>query len=127
MNNRERMRATNAYATKWLLRSGYDEVWLKPHYKFNNKVYCQKTSYDAQDIFNLHDGICKGDGEYIYLQISTDKLHSKKEYIEESKKYCITVMLLAPVKKDKESKQYLGIKIVFIRNGKIIDDDYYED
>lgn len=120
------MRLSNAYATKWLLSQGYNDVWLKPHYKFNNKVYTDVGHYDAQDIFNLHDGICKGDREYIFLQISTNTLHARKEYIEESKKFQITIMLLAPVTVDKESRQYKGIKVVFIRNGQIIDDDYYE-
>ena len=120
------MRLTNLNARDWLLKNGYNDVWLKPHYKFNNIVYTNNGTYEAQDIFNLHDGICKGDNEYIYLQVSTDKLHGKTEYVEESKKFNITVMLLAPKKKDKESKDYVGISIVLIRNGEIIDEGFYE-
>ncbi len=127
MNTRQRMRLSNAYSTKWLLLQGYDEIWLKPHGRFNDRVYTKKGYYDAKDIFNLHDGICKDEQGYIFLQISTNKLHARDEYIEESKRYDISIMLLAPVTVDKESRQYKGIKVLLIRNGKITEDKYYAE
>ena len=121
------MRLTNLDATKWLLSAGYDHVWIKPHYKFNSYCYTKDgEKYATQDIYNLHDGICKGDREYIYLQLSTNRLHEIEPYLEESKKYEISIMLLAPTTKDKESRVYTGIHVVFIRNGEIIDRSYYE-
>ena len=58
MNTRQRMRFSNRKAVLWLLESGYDEIWLKPHIRRSDLVYTVGEWYRALDLWNLFDGIC---------------------------------------------------------------------
>ena len=73
MNPRERMRASNRKAVMWLLKEGYDDIWLKPHGRRQDLVYTRGEWYRALDLWNLFDGICFDEGGNIVLiQIKTN-------------------------------------------------------
>ena len=73
MDNRARMRASNRKAVLWLLKNGYDEIWLKPHNRRADLVYTIGEWYRALDLWNLFDGICfDSKGRTIYIQIKTN-------------------------------------------------------
>ena len=57
----------------WLLKEGYDDIWLKPHGRRQDLVYTRGEWYRALDLWNLFDGICFDDGGNIVLiQIKTN-------------------------------------------------------
>ena len=73
MNPRERMRASNRKAVMWLLKEGYDDIWLKPHTRRHDLIYTRGEWYRALDLWNLFDGICFDEGGNIVLiQIKTN-------------------------------------------------------
>ena len=53
MHNRQRMRFSNRKAVLWLLKNGYDDVWLKPHTKRTDLTYTQGEWYRVIDLWNL--------------------------------------------------------------------------
>ena len=57
MNPRQRMRASNRKSVMWLLKNGYDEIWLKSHTRRTDLVYTVGEWYRALDLWNLFDGI----------------------------------------------------------------------
>jgi hypothetical protein len=73
MNNRQRMRFSNRKVVLWLLKNGYDQVWLKAHTKRHDLIYAFTGWYRAIDLWNLFDGICfDGNGNICLLQIKTN-------------------------------------------------------
>ena len=73
MHNRQRMRFSNRKAVLWLLKNGYDDVWLKPHTKRTDLTYTQGEWYRVIDLWNLFDGVCfNEEGEAIFFQIKTN-------------------------------------------------------
>jgi len=73
MNPRERMRSSNRKAVMWLLKNGYDDIWLKPHGRRHDLVYTRGEWYRALDLWNLFDGICFDDeGTVVFIQIKTN-------------------------------------------------------
>ena len=67
------MRFSNRKAVLWLLKNGYDEIWLKPHIRRTDLVYTAGEWYRALDLWNLFDGICFNDGgDLILIQIKTN-------------------------------------------------------
>jgi len=73
MNPRERMRASNRKAVMWLLKEGYDDIWLKAHTRRHDLIYTRGEWYRALDLWNLFDGICFDEGGNIVLiQIKTN-------------------------------------------------------
>ena len=67
------MRASNRRAVMWLLKEGYDDIWLKPHGRRQDLVYTRGEWYRALDLWNLFDGICFDEGGNIVLiQIKTN-------------------------------------------------------
>ena len=73
MHNRQRMRFSNRKAVLWLLKNGYDDVWLKAHTKRTDLTYTQGEWYRVIDLRNLFDGICfDEDGNIILIQIKTN-------------------------------------------------------
>jgi hypothetical protein len=52
------MRASNRKSVMWLLKNGYDEIWLKSHTRRSDLVYTVGEWYRALDLWNLFDGIC---------------------------------------------------------------------
>ena len=67
------MRASNRKAVMWLLKEGYDDIWLKPHGRRQDLVYTRGEWYRALDLWNLFDGICFDEGGNIVLiQIKTN-------------------------------------------------------
>jgi len=101
-------------------------VWLKLHYKQHTYVYTNEGKYATQDIFNLFDGICKFEDNYVWLQLSTNRLHQSKEYINESAFFNLNVLLLAPTTLNRDSIKYTGMHVQLICNGDITQ-DYYEE
>ena len=83
MHNRQRMRFSNRKAVLWLLKNGYDDVWLKPHTKRTDLTYTQGEWYRVIDLWNLFDGICfdKG-GNLILIQVKTNAWASKQPIID---------------------------------------------
>ena len=79
MNPRERMRASNQRAIKWLLDNGYDEIWLKQHGQRQDKVYRSNgVHYFALDLWNQYDGACWKEGELYFLAIKTNAWQSER-------------------------------------------------
>ena len=73
MNPRERMRASNRKAVLWLLKNGYDDIWLKAHGRRHDLVYTTGEWYRALDLWNLFDGICIDEGgNVVFIQIKTN-------------------------------------------------------
>ena len=58
LHTRQRMRSSNRKAVLWLLKNGYDDIWLKPHGRRHDLVYNTGEWYRALDLWNLFDGIC---------------------------------------------------------------------
>ena len=74
------MRFSNRKAVLWLLKNGYDEIWLKAHTKRTDLVYAIGEWYRIIDLWNLFDGICfDGDGNIILLQIKTNSWANEKD------------------------------------------------
>lgn len=94
MNNRERMRTSDGYAVKWLLQNGYDEIWLKPHTRWNDTVYCQHWNYKAKDVWNLFDGACYKNGVLYFIQVQTNSWKCDKEIQEFIKTHKIKALLI---------------------------------
>jgi hypothetical protein len=73
------MRFSNRKAVLWLLKNGYDEIWLKPHIRRTDLVYTAGEWYRALDLWNLFDGICFNDeGDLILIQIKTNSWAAAK-------------------------------------------------
>lgn len=104
LNNRQRMRATNAEIREWLLANGYDDVWFKPHTARNDVVYCRHNKYYATDLWNLFDGICFDyEGNVVFLQMKTNswaKAEPIRKFLESRK---IKVMVFNYTNKLKSS------------------------
>ena len=63
----------------WLLKNGYDEIWLKSHTRRTDLVYTVGEWYRALDLWNLFDGICfDHDNNIVMLQIKTNAWAKEK-------------------------------------------------
>ena len=83
MHNRQRMRFSNRKAVLWLLKNGYDDVWLKAHTKRTDLTYTQGEWYRVIDLWNLFDGICFDEGGNIVLiQIKTNAWPPNKPILD---------------------------------------------
>jgi hypothetical protein len=83
MNPRERMRFSNRKAVMWLLKNGYDEIWLKSHGRRQDLIYNRGEWYRALDLWNLFDGICFDKmGNIILIQIKTNAWAAEKPFKE---------------------------------------------
>ena len=89
MNPRQRMRYSNRKAVMWLLKNGYDEIWLKPHTRRQDLVYTRGEWYRALDLWNLFDGVCfDEDYNIVMLQIKTNawaKAKPLEDFVKEHK------------------------------------------
>ena len=96
MNTRQRMRFSNRKAVLWLLKSGYDEIWLKPHVRRTDLVYTTGEWYRALDLWNLFDGICFDiDGNIVLIQIKTNAWASAKsinDWLKDKKNLIVLVI-----------------------------------
>ena len=107
MSRRDTMRNTNRLCREWLMKNGYDYIWLKPHYDSRKKMFKdffytrEKGKIFSQDIFNLFDGICFDSvGYLVFLQLSTTNYHKVEPYLEFLKdKKGFRVLMLRAVKK----------------------------
>lgn len=84
----KRMYQTNKMCKDWLVKNGYDYIWLKPHIDARNarfkETYLTKDGvFYARDIYNLFDGICfDPQGILTFIQLSTTNYHPEKPYLE---------------------------------------------
>jgi len=77
------MRSSNRKAVLWLLKNGYDEIWLKPHGRRQDLVYNRGEWYRALDLWNLFDGICFDEkGNIVLLQIKTNAWAPEKPFTD---------------------------------------------
>lgn len=89
------MRISNGHATKFLLKNGYNQIWLKAHTKFKDKVQCQDSRYYALDLWNLFDGLCFDSKGYLWaIQIKTNAWAKASEIIDFQKNYKIKSIVL---------------------------------
>jgi len=73
------MRVSNRKAVMYLLKEGYDNIWLKPHTRRADLVYTIGEWYRALDLWNLFDGIAfNPNGEAVYIQIKTNAWAKEK-------------------------------------------------
>lgn len=102
MNRRQRMYKSNDKAREFLIKNGYDQIWLKAHTRRQDTIFTQHYNYKATDLWNLFDGICFKDGHLYFLQIKTDAWPPLKPIFEfKSMHYPMGRVLLANVKKKK--------------------------
>lgn len=87
------MRISNGKAIAWLLKNGYNSVYLKAHTKWNDTVYCIDGNYKALDLFNLWDGIVLSDKVW-FVQIKTNAWAKEKPIIQWCKKYKANGMII---------------------------------
>ena len=84
------MRSSNRKAVLWLLKNGYDDIWLKAHGRRLDLIYTTGEWYRALDLWNLYDGICFDDiGRIILIQIKTNswaKAEPIREFLKSKKK-----------------------------------------
>lgn len=89
------MRISNGHATKFLLKNGYNQIWLKAHTKFKDRVQCQDSRYYALDLWNLFDGLCFDSEGYLWaIQIKTNAWAKASEIIDFQKNYKIKSIVL---------------------------------
>ena len=83
------MRSSNRKAVLWLLKNGYDDIWLKAHGRRLDLIYTTGEWYRALDLWNLFDGICfDNDGNIILVQIKTNSWASEdgiKDFLSNKK------------------------------------------
>ena len=89
------MRISNGHATKFLLKNGYNQIWLKAHTKFKDKVQCQDSRYYALDLWNLFDGLCFDSKGYLWaIQIKTNAWAKASDIVDFQKNYKIKSIVL---------------------------------
>lgn len=98
------MRATNRRAVEWLLKNGYDYIWLKPHHDTRKKskqeyYYTKQGNFFQTDLYNLFDGTCFDvKGALTLIQISTNQYHKEEPYLEFMKgKHGFNILLIKAV------------------------------
>lgn len=74
------MRDNNNTARDFLIRQGYQDIWLKPHTRYKDWVWShgeydkngkfRVIKYTTMDLWNLFDGMCWKDGKLHFLAIS---------------------------------------------------------
>ena len=96
LHTRQRMRSSNRKAVLWLLKNGYDDIWLKAHGRRLDLIYTTGEWYRALDLWNLFDGICFDDvGRIILIQIKTNswaKADPIKEFLKNKKNLIVLVI-----------------------------------
>lgn len=89
------MRISNGHATKFLLKNGYNQIWLKAHTKFKDRVQCQDSRYYALDLWNLFDGLCFDSKGYLWaIQIKTNAWAKASDIVDFQKSYKIKSIVL---------------------------------
>jgi hypothetical protein len=63
---------SNRLAREYLLKHGFDSIWLKAHLRRKDRVFTQAGMYLATDLWNLFDGIAFREGILYFLQIKTN-------------------------------------------------------
>ena len=74
------MRASNKLVREWLLSHDYTHIWFKAHTNRSDKVFTNKGSYLASDLWNLFDGIAirRRDERIYFLQMQTNSWANEK-------------------------------------------------
>jgi hypothetical protein len=113
------MRSSNRKAVLYLLKNGYDEIWLKAHGRRQDLVYTRGEWYRALDLWNLFDGICfDSDNNIIMLQIKTNAWAKSKPLQTFADTHNNTKVLSINVKGEK------GKWIVYTREYNGVDNQY---
>ena len=90
------MRVSNRKAVMWLLKEGYDDIWLKPHTRRHDLIYTRGEWYRALDLWNLFDGICfDKEGNVVLIQIKTNAWASEKnikDFLRDKKNVIVLVL-----------------------------------
>lgn len=107
----------NYVARDFLLRAGYTDVWLKQHTRHLDTVWSHVVSwnkdkpfiekYDAQDIWNLYDGICispKGHPVFLAIGSQFKKIKQLEQFLQNKKG--IHVLMIKIVKKKVRLKEW---------------------
>ena len=101
------MRISSGHATKYLLQRGFDNIWLKAHTKFKDKVQCQDTRYYALDLWNLYDGLCFDTKGVLWaIQIKTNAWAKASDIIKFQKDHKIKCIVLNVKKQGSRWKVY---------------------
>lgn len=92
------MRDNNTLAREWMIKDGYTEIWLKSHTRHLDTVWShnaspdelklQVTKYNAQDIWNLFDGISinsKGEVTFLAIGIQFKKIKELEQFLKDKK------------------------------------------
>jgi len=105
MHVRARMRYSNKMAIKWMLKKGFDQIWLKRHVRRHDFHYTQNGNYVALDLWNLFDGICWYQGHTVYIQIKTNGWADEKAIMDWLQdKAANTIVLVINVRRKPKSK-----------------------
>ena len=99
------MRYSNKMAIKWMLKKGFDQIWLKRHVRRHDFHYTQNGNYVALDLWNLFDGICWYQGHTVYIQIKTNGWADEKAIMDWLQdKAANTIVLVINVRRKPKSK-----------------------
>ena len=82
MNTRAKMRRSNQKAIAYLLKEGFDAVWLQPHLRWDTVTYFSECKYKSKDMFGVGDGVAIKNGILYLLQIKTNTKHKMKEFFK---------------------------------------------
>lgn len=106
---RDVMRDSNTIARSFLIDKKFDNIWLKPHYRYLDTVWTQDGTYQAQDLWNLFDGIAfDKNGNPIFLQIKTDNWPNEKQIKHFIKRFKVKAMAI-----NVKTKLVAGTKVEF--------------
>jgi len=97
VNNRAKMRRSNKKVINYLLKKGFSFVYLIPHIRWDTITYFKNARVHSKDIAGLFDGIALKNNKTYYLQISSNRFHTKKPYEEFASKYNVKVLLFKVV------------------------------
>jgi hypothetical protein len=106
----------NKLARTWLVKNGFEEVWLKPHPKYPDIVWKklvnddtkQVLKYHARDIWNHFDGMCWRDGILYFLAVSDrwKGIDEIKEFISTKRSVNVIVIKVHPKTKQVMCKEF---------------------
>lgn len=92
------MRDNNNLAREWMIKAGYTEIWLKQHTRHLDTVWSHNASpnglelqlakYNAQDIWNLFDGLAinsKGEVTFLAIGAQFKKIKELEQFLKGKK------------------------------------------
>lgn len=93
-NPRAKMRRSNRKAVDYLIKHGYDFVYLIPHIRYDTFTYFKNAKIKSKDIAGFFDGIAVMNGHTYYLQIKSNSWSGWKKIEEFCETYGLSAMMI---------------------------------